>query len=363
MEDTINRSRLHRLAVWVLAGAAMTFAGSITLHVTQAAAPGDDPGDRPAGQGDRRPDAPPGDRQNRDSADAGPRGDRPPPGPPGLQRALDSLDLTAEQKQKIDPIVEDFHQQQQQARESFLKRMKESLTPEQYSKLESAMMRPPGNRPMRDGGSIPGAGRDATAPENARTGRDSNAPENSRPSRRADNKTAEESSGAKPDASLGVPVTLTGGFDTDSRDHGRPVILIASALDVSADVFRKAFSFVTPASGGRQPEPAQVNLNKQALLRNLGPYGVTNDWLDTVSNFYRYSASKGEMWRHTPAVVYATVHNGAVTGFTIATPGAGYSSAPTVSIAGMENVNAIVALSFGVDLAKNGSIKEITIRP
>src|SRR6059058_3191920 len=74
-----------------------------------------------------------------------------------------------------------------------------------------------------------------------------------------------------------VPVTFTGGFDTDPRDHGRPVILVASALGVTADVFRDALSHVTPAADGRAPEPEQVRKNKRALLDALSKYGVTND--------------------------------------------------------------------------------------
>jgi hypothetical protein len=91
-----------------------------------------------------------------------------------------------------------------------------------------------------------------------------------------------------------VTVTISGGYDTDPRDKGRPVILIASALGVPEDVFREAFSHVSPAGAGQEPDPAQVNLNKKALLDALGPYGITNDFLDKVSNYYRYNGSAGE---------------------------------------------------------------------
>ena len=158
-----------------------------------------------------------------------------------------------------------------------------------------------------------------------------------------------------------VAVTFTGGYETDPRDHGRPVVLIAAALNVTSDVFRKAFSNVKPASGGREPEPAQVRLNKQTLMQSLSPYGVTDDRLNEVSNFYRYSAIRSQMWRNTPATAYATVHDGVVTGFTITNPGAGYSSPPKISVAGMPDVAATVALSYGTDFKTNGSIKEITL--
>ncbi len=46
-----------------------------------------------------------------------------------------------------------------------------------------------------------------------------------------------------------VPVTFSGGHGTDPRDYGRPVVLIAAALKVKPEVFRKAFSGVRPARG------------------------------------------------------------------------------------------------------------------
>ncbi|MBW7459054.1 hypothetical protein K0U00_33890, partial [Paenibacillus sepulcri] len=84
-------------------------------------------------------------------------------------------------------------------------------------------------------------------------------------------------------------VVISGGFDTDPVDHGRPVVLIAAALGVPTEVFREAFSGVTPAgagSGGPTAEEAQQN--KAALLKVLGSYGITNERLDEVSNYYRY---------------------------------------------------------------------------
>ena len=135
-----------------------------------------------------------------------------------------------------------------------------------------------------------------------------------------------------------VNVTFSGGYETDPRDRGRPVALIAAALDVPQDVFRKAFSGVTPASGGRAPEPRQVRENKSALLKVLGPLGVTNERLDEVSNYYRYNRQRGEMWRHAPAEAYATVQGGKVVGFTITKAGSGYSSAPEISIPGFGTV-------------------------
>jgi hypothetical protein len=160
-----------------------------------------------------------------------------------------------------------------------------------------------------------------------------------------------------------IPITFTGGHDIDPRDGGRPVVLIAAALNVPAEVFRETFTHVTPAAGGREPEPAQVRRNKEALLRGLEPHGVTNERLDAVSNFYRYNGSRGQIWRNTPATASATVGNGVVTAVTITNPGAGYSSPPKLSIPGVDGVELKTTLSFGADLDTNGSIKEIAIVP
>jgi len=159
-----------------------------------------------------------------------------------------------------------------------------------------------------------------------------------------------------------VAVTFTGGYETDPRDHGRPDVLIAAALNVPTEVFRKAFSAVKPAPAGQEPDPEQVRRNKQALMSSLSPYGVTNELLDKVTTYYRYNRSQGEMWRNTPAAAYATIRDGVVTGFTITNPGSGYSSPPKVSIAGMNDLQATATLSFGADLTKNGSIQEIRLR-
>ncbi len=158
-----------------------------------------------------------------------------------------------------------------------------------------------------------------------------------------------------------VPLTFSGGHETDQRDGGRPVVLIAAALGVPGEVFRETFTHVTPAAGGREPEPDQVRRNKQALMRGLSPYGITNDRLDTVSNFYRYNGSRGEMWRNTPAAGYAMVKDGVVTSITITEAGAGYSSQPSVSVDGMDGVTLKATLVYGTDFKTNGSVKEITV--
>lgn len=161
-----------------------------------------------------------------------------------------------------------------------------------------------------------------------------------------------------------VPVVFAEGHETDGRDHGRPVNLVAGALGVPPEVFRDAFSRVHPAGpGSGGPTGEEARANKAALMSVLGKYGITNDRLDEVSNQYRYQRSKGEMWPTTPAVANAIVKNGVVTGFEIVSGGAGYSTPPTVTVPNMKGVSAKVELSFGKDLKTNGSVSAITLAP
>jgi len=165
------------------------------------------------------------------------------------------------------------------------------------------------------------------------------------------------------DADTKVDVTFSGGHDTVGEDRGRPIILIAAALKVPDQVFRDAFKGVHPAQTGGGPTDAEARANKQVLMAELSPYGVTDDRLNAVSNYYRYRRSAGEMWRNTPAKAYATVHNGVVTSVTITDAGSGYSSPPVISVPGVSNANLVPTLSFGTDFATNGSIKEIKVGP
>ncbi len=158
-----------------------------------------------------------------------------------------------------------------------------------------------------------------------------------------------------------VKVEFSGGHETDGVDKGRPVVLIANALGVKPEVFRDAFSHVHPAPAGTEPDPEQVRKNKSALMDALGKYGITNDQLDKVSNYYRYQRNKGEMWPTKPAVAYALVKDGKVTGYEVESGGAGYSSPPTLTIPGIKNTKAKVELSFGKDLDHNGAVSSIVL--
>ncbi|HVT79203.1 MAG TPA: hypothetical protein VHM90_00990 [Phycisphaerae bacterium] len=160
-----------------------------------------------------------------------------------------------------------------------------------------------------------------------------------------------------------VPVTLTGGHETVGVDRGRPVILVASGLGVTPEVFRDAFSRVRPAPAGQEPQPAQVQANKKALLEALGKYGVTNDRLDEVSNYYRYPPGDAKLWKHVDAVIKAKVEEGKVTGFVVEKAGAGYTTPPTVRVDGFAEVQAEVVLHFGKDLPTNGTVAEVKMIP
>lgn len=156
------------------------------------------------------------------------------------------------------------------------------------------------------------------------------------------------------------PVMFSGGHDTDRRDHGRPVVLIAGALGVTPELFRQAFSGVTPAKGGR-PSPADARRNKEALMKVLKPHGITNDRLDQVSDYYRYRPQDGELWPTTAAKAYAVIEGGQVRQIVVTDPGSGYSSAPVATVQGVKGATLKVSLQYGTDLKKNGCVKSIDV--
>jgi len=157
-----------------------------------------------------------------------------------------------------------------------------------------------------------------------------------------------------------VPITFTGGHEIGKNDYGRPVVLIAAALEVKPEVFREAFSGVTPAKGGK-PSDDEARKNKAALMKVLSPHGVTNDRLDEVSNYYRFRKDKGQLWPTTPAKAHAVVENGKVTKIVVTEPGSGYCTLPKATIEGMEKVELTVTLQFDKDMKKNGAVKLIEV--
>ncbi len=156
-------------------------------------------------------------------------------------------------------------------------------------------------------------------------------------------------------------VILKGGFETDRKDHGRPVVLVAAGLGVPTEVFREAFSHVRPAPGGQEPDQAVVRRNKEALLGALSKYGITNERLDEVSNYYRYNQSRGEWWKYRLAKISTIIKDGQITGFKVIDGGAGYSSVPKVSVEGYKDLVAVATVSYGKDLKTNGSITDVKL--
>jgi hypothetical protein len=158
-----------------------------------------------------------------------------------------------------------------------------------------------------------------------------------------------------------VTLQISGGHDTDPVDHGRPVVLVAAGLGVPTEVFRQAFSGVHPAGAGSGgPTEAEAQANKAALLSVLAPYGITNDRLDEVSNYYRYMASDGELWTHRDATATATIRNGKVVSITLVDGGAGYSSTPTVTVPGVRSASIRATVAYGTDLSTNGAITRLS---
>ncbi len=169
-----------------------------------------------------------------------------------------------------------------------------------------------------------------------------------------------------PPGATKIPLVFQGGHDTDPRDHGRPVILVAAALGVPPQVFRDAFSHVHPAPAGEQPTPDEVHDNKRQLLSRLAPYGVTNERLDEVSNYYRYRPESGQLWCHVEAAGYAVVGpEDTVIRVVITNPGSGYTTPPNVDVGGRLNFGSsfTAILSFGTKLDTNGSISSIEAAP
>jgi hypothetical protein len=158
-----------------------------------------------------------------------------------------------------------------------------------------------------------------------------------------------------------VKLRITGGHATDPRDNGRPVVLVAAALGVPTEVFRTAFSGVTPAAAGAEPDPDQVQRNKAALLAVLAPYGVTNEGLDTVSDHYRYQGSAGETWTHKTATAQAVVRGGKVVSVKLLNGGAGYSSTPKITVPGVPDAAVKATVAYGTDLSTNGGVATLKV--
>jgi hypothetical protein len=158
------------------------------------------------------------------------------------------------------------------------------------------------------------------------------------------------------------PVTFIGGHETDRRDHGRPVVLIAAALGVTPDVFREAFSKVAPAYR-HATIGDDARRKKETLMKVLGPHNVTNERLDKISNYYRDWPDDGEHWRTRPAKAYAIVDEGKIKEIVVTEPGSGYSSMPTATVKGYEKTQLVTRVNFDTDLRKNGQVTSVELMP
>ena len=90
-------------------------------------------------------------------------------------------------------------------------------------------------------------------------------------------------------------------------------------------------------------------------MEALGSYGVTNERLDMVSDYYRYVRGRGALWPTKPAAGYALVETGKITRFVVTRGGSGYSSPPTTTVPNFDGIAVKVELSFSKQLKKNGS--------
>ncbi len=157
-----------------------------------------------------------------------------------------------------------------------------------------------------------------------------------------------------------VSLTFSGGHEIGRNDFGRPVTLIAAALDVKPEVFREAFSGVKPAKG-RGPTGEEARKNKAALMKALAPHGVTNERLDEVSDYYRYRPQKGELWPTSEAKAYALIDGGEVTKIVVTDPGSGYCSPPQVMLPGFLSIKLKATLKLDKDLKSNGGIATVEV--
>ena len=96
-------------------------------------------------------------------------------------------------------------------------------------------------------------------------------------------------------------------------------------------------------------------------MKVLKPHGVTNDRLDTVSDYYRYRPQEEELWPTVDAKAHAIFEAGQIKKIVITDGGSGYSSEPKVTVEGMKGVKLKATLAFSKDLKKNGAIASVEV--
>lgn len=154
-------------------------------------------------------------------------------------------------------------------------------------------------------------------------------------------------------------VTIIGGFKIDQKDHGNPVVLIASMLGVTPEVFRSALNDKNIDNHAKLSKN-KIEKNKTELLKTLSPYGVTKEKLNEVLNYYRYG--KPETWPKSEAKGMAIIQNNRVVGVKITNSGFGYTSRPTVLVKYKNTtLKAYASVLLTKDFKTNGSISSITL--
>ena len=96
-------------------------------------------------------------------------------------------------------------------------------------------------------------------------------------------------------------------------------------------------------------------------MNALGKFGIDNDRLDAVSNFYRYPPGSRNLWKNQPATASALVKEGSIIGYEITNGGYGYTKSPIVTVPGMASATAKVEIAYGKDMATNGTVSVITM--
>jgi hypothetical protein len=157
-----------------------------------------------------------------------------------------------------------------------------------------------------------------------------------------------------------VPATFSGGHVLGRDDYGRPVVLMAAALGVKPEEFRAAFSGVRPAHG-RAPTREEQERNKEALMKVLGPLGVTNERMDEVADYYRFRPQMGELWPVKPAKADAIIDGGKIKRIIIRDGGSGYCSEPDVKVDGFPRAKFKAALNYSTDLKHNGAVARVEL--
>jgi len=155
------------------------------------------------------------------------------------------------------------------------------------------------------------------------------------------------------DSSEGVMVTVSGGHEIPDTDKGQPLELIGGLLGITGAQARDSFYYPFPKDG---------NLNdwNALFLEQLEYYGLRVDELDIA--LIRYLPTTEGVWNYTHADLRAIIENNVVVGFEIIDGGRGYTSQPTITVEGYDDVGVEMTISYTKDFETNGAITDIRLR-